>query len=68
MKKIHPLYIIGSVGFACTGLVHMIVALATGNASLVVWMPMYILWLAFMCIGLPITLRENAHLSESGGP
>ena len=67
MKKIHFFYILGSVGFACTGLLHMVVALITGNAGLGTWMPMYIVWLAFMCIGLAITLREKQRFSESGG-
>ena len=67
MKKIHSFYILGSVGFACTGLLHMVVVLITGNASLGTWMPMYIVWLAFMSIGLAITLREKRHISQSGG-
>lgn len=66
MKKMHPFYIIGSVGFACTGLLHMALALVTGNASLGVWMPIYIVWFTFMCIGLPITLREKRLTAESG--
>ena len=67
MKLIHPFYIIGSLAFACTGLLHIAVALATVDASLGIWLPMYIVWLGFMCVGLPLTLRGKARASESGG-
>jgi len=67
MKKIHPFLIIGSVAFFITGVLHMAVALLSGSASLSVWLPIYIVWLVFMCIGLTITVRSKRRIPESNG-
>lgn len=64
MKKIHPFYVIGSLGFAVTGLLHIVISLATSNATLAAWVPLYLASLSFMCIGFLLTIRQ-AKLPES---
>ena len=52
MKNIPALFILGSVGVVVTALIHILVASLTANASLALWLPLYVVWMVFMAIGL----------------
>ncbi|WP_376695512.1 hypothetical protein [Wenzhouxiangella sp. EGI_FJ10305] len=52
MKNIPALFILGSVGVVVTALIHILVASLTENASLALWLPLYVVWMVFMAIGL----------------
>lgn len=59
-------YLIGSVGFAVTGLLHILVALLTGNANLGLWLPLYLVPFTFMCIAWLQMLHAQRQRTRSG--
>lgn len=66
MKAMHTFFVLGSVGFVVTALLHMLIASLTGSASIVVWIPIYANWAVFICLGL-LQMKRQATRDASPG-
>ena len=67
MKQEHAFFVLGSIGMAATGLLHMLMAALgvggemTSATNLGLWIPAYLTWTTFMGIGLRAA-RQASHI------
>ena len=59
MRGVHTFFIVGSIGFAVTALLHMLVSFLTGSARIDAWASLYLVWGGFMLVGLMQTMRQT---------
>ncbi len=64
MRGVHTFFVLGSIGFAVTALLHMLISYLTGGASIWIWAPLYFVWTAFMGIGFMQMMRQKRFASS----
>lgn len=67
MKKFHPFFIIGTVGMIVTSFLHMFLALGLSITSAhSVFLAIYPSFIAFMVIGIALTLKKQKEQQITG--